>query len=75
MKDFVEAINKVSSQNILHTAVPKPKLDFVRELISIKIVQPKKVLSIFYVINMSKIINNKSYQLICLKLRVTSRKT
>ena len=54
MKDFAEAINKVSPQSILHTAVPKPKVDFVRELISTKIVQPKKVLSISDVINMSK---------------------
>ena len=43
MKDFAEGINKVSSQSILHTAVPKPKMDFVRELISTKTVQPKKV--------------------------------
>ena len=54
MKDFAEAINKVFLQSILHTAVPKPKVDFVRELISTKIVQPKKVLSISDVINMSK---------------------
>ena len=54
MKDFAEAISKVSPQSILHTAVPKPKVDFVRELISTKIVQPKKVLSISDVINMSK---------------------
>ena len=54
MKDFSEAVNKVSSQSILHTAVPKPKVDFVRELISTKIVQPKKVLTISDVINMSK---------------------
>ena len=50
MKDFAEAINKVSSQSILHTAVPKPKVDFVRELISTKIVQPKKVHSVSDVI-------------------------
>ena len=54
MQDFAEAINKVSPQSILHIAVPKPKVDFVRELISTKIVQPKKVLSISDVINMSK---------------------
>ena len=54
MKDFAEAINKVFPQSILHTVVPKPKVDFVRELISTKIVQPKKVLSISDVINMSK---------------------
>ena len=54
MKDFAEAVSKVSPQSILHTAVPKPKVDFFRELISIKIVQPKKVLSISDVINMSK---------------------
>ena len=42
IKDFAEAINKVSPQRILHTAVPKPKLGFVRELISTKIVQLKK---------------------------------
>ena len=35
-KDFAEAINKVSPQSILHTAVPKPMVDFVRELISTK---------------------------------------
>ena len=46
MKDLAGAINKVSPQSILHTAVPKPKVDFVRELISTKIIQLKKVLSI-----------------------------
>ena len=55
IKDFAKAINKVSPQNILHTAVPKPKVDFVKELISTKVVQPRKVLSISDVINMSKI--------------------
>ena len=54
MKDFAEAINKVSHQSILNTAVPKPNVDFVRELISTKIVQSKKVLSISNAINMSK---------------------
>ena len=56
MKDFAEANNKVSPQSILHTAVPKPKVDFVRErqIFSTKIVQPKKVLTISDVINMSK---------------------
>ena len=54
IKNFAEAINKVSPQSILHTAVPKPKVDFVRELISTKIVQHKKVLGISDVINMSK---------------------
>ena len=54
IKDFAKAINKVSPQSKLHTVVPKSKLDFVRELISIKIVQPKKVLSISDVIKMSK---------------------
>ena len=46
MKDFAEAINKVSPQSILHTAVLKPKVDFVREFVSTKINQLKKVLSI-----------------------------
>ena len=41
MTDFAEAINKVSPQSIVHTAVPKSKVDFVREHISTKIVQPK----------------------------------
>ena len=54
MKDLAGAINKVSPQSILHTAVPKPKTDIVRERISTKIVQPKKLLSISDVINMSK---------------------
>ena len=54
MKDFAEAINKVSPQSILHTAVLKPMVDFGREFISRKIVQPKKVLSISDVINMSE---------------------
>ena len=53
MKDFAKAINKVSPQSILHTAVRKAKVDFVRELISTKIIQPKKVLSISDVINIS----------------------
>ena len=39
---------------MLNTAGPKPKLDFVRELISTKIVEPKKVLSTSDVTNMSK---------------------
>ena len=46
MKEFAEAINKVSPQNISHTAVPKPKVDYVRETISAKIVQLKKEVSI-----------------------------
>ena len=54
MKEFVEAIDKVSRQIILNTAVPKPKTkDFVRELISTKIVEPKKVLSISNAFDMS----------------------
>ena len=39
---------------VLHTTVLKPNVDSVRELILTKIVQPKKVLSISDVINMSK---------------------
>ena len=39
---------------MLYTAVLKPKVDFVRELISTKIIQPKKVLSIYNVINKSE---------------------
>ena len=58
MKDFSEAVNKVSPQSIFYSAVPKQKGDFVREFISIKIVQPKKVLSISDVINMSKNISD-----------------
>ena len=54
MKDFAEAIIRVSPQSMLHTAVPKPKVNFVRELISTKIVHHKKVLSISDVVNMSK---------------------
>ena len=57
MKDFAEAISKVSPQSILHTAVPKPKVNFFRKFISTKIVHPKIVLSIPVVINTSK---NKS---------------
>ena len=58
MKDFSEAVNKVSPQSIFYSAVPKQKVDFVREFISIKIVPPKKVLSISDVINMSKNISD-----------------
>ena len=54
IKGFAEAISNVSPQSILHTVVPKPKVHFVRELISTKIVQPKKVHSISDVIDMSK---------------------
>ena len=54
IKNFAEAINKISPQSILHTAVPKPKADFVRKLISTKFVQPEKVLSISDIISMSK---------------------
>ena len=54
IKDFVDAINKISPQSTLHTAVPKPKVDFVRELISTKILQPERVLTISDVIVMSK---------------------
>ena len=46
MKDFIEAINKISPQSILHIAVPKPKADFVRELISTRIGQPKRSVKI-----------------------------
>ena len=45
MKDFAEAINKVSPQSILYTAGPKPNVDLVRKHISTKTVQRKKVLS------------------------------
>ena len=55
IKDFAKAINKVFPQNILHTAVPKPKVDFIKELISTKVVQPRKMLSISDVINTSKV--------------------
>ena len=54
MKNFAEAVNKFSPQIIIHTALPKPKVDFIRELISTKIVPPKKVMNISDVINMSK---------------------
>ena len=54
IKDSDEVIDKVSPQSILQTAVAKPKVDFVRELILTKIVQPKKAFSISDVINMSK---------------------
>ena len=54
IKDFAEALNKVSPQRILHTAVPKPKVDFVRELILTNIVQPENVFSISDIINMSE---------------------
>ena len=30
IKDFAEAIHKVSPKSILHAAVPKPKVDFLR---------------------------------------------
>ena len=55
MKDFAEAINKVSPQS-KYTTVAKPKVDFIRKLTSTKFVQPKKVLSI-------------SVSLICLKIQ------
>ena len=62
IKDFAEAINKIFPQSTLHTAVPKPKVDFFRELISTKIVQPKKCLACLML-------------LICQKIRLTSSKT
>ena len=54
IKDFSQPINKFFPQSMLHTSVPNPKVDFVRELISTKTVQPQKVLSISDAINMSK---------------------
>ena len=54
MKNFAEAVNKFSPQIIIHTGLPKPKVGSIRELISTKIVPPKKVMSISDVINMSK---------------------
>ena len=39
-----EAINNVSPQSILHTAVPKPKEVFVRELITTKLFNLKMCL-------------------------------
>ena len=51
-------MNKVSPQSILHTVEPKTKVHFVRKLISTKIVQPKKGLSISDVINLSKNISD-----------------
>ena len=61
MKDFAEVINKVSPQSILQTAVPKPKVDFVRELVSTKITQLKKVLSISDIIEFRLSPFKKSY--------------
>ena len=58
INDFAEAMNKVSPQSILHTVEPKTKVHFVRKLISTKIVQPKKGLSISDVINLSKNISD-----------------
>ena len=54
IKYFAQPINKVSPQSMLYTSVPKPKVDFVRELISTKIVQPQKVINISATINLSK---------------------
>ena len=54
IKDFAETIHKVSSESILHTAVPKQNVNFVKEFISTKTTEPKKVLSISDVINISK---------------------
>ena len=54
IKDFAEAINKLSPQSILHTAISQSKVDFVRKAILTKIVQRKNVLSMSVVINMSK---------------------
>ena len=54
MKNFAEVISKVSPENILYTVVPKAIVDFVRELISTRIFQLQKMLSIPDVINMSK---------------------
>ena len=67
MKNFAEAINKVSPQSI---AVPKPKLDFVREPISTKIFQPKKLLIISDVIDMSKNISDFKENLRWAKLKM-----
>ena len=67
MKNFAEAINKVSPQSI---AVPKPKLYFVREPISTKIVQPKKLLIISDVIDMSKNISDFKENLRWAKLKM-----
>ena len=50
---------KVSTKfSLLHTAIPKPKMDFFRELISTKIAKSKKVRRISDVINMSKDMSN-----------------
>ena len=54
IKYFAQPINKVSPQSMLYISVPKPKVDFVRELISTKIVQPQKVINISDTINLSK---------------------
>ena len=54
MKNFAEVISKVSPESILYTVVPKPIVDFVTELISTRIFQLQKMLSILDVINMSK---------------------
>ena len=54
IKDFAETIHKVSPESILHTAVPKQNVNFVKEFISTKTTEPKKVLSISDVINISK---------------------
>ena len=51
IKDFADAIKKCSPQSVSHTAVPKP--DFVRELISTKLIQTTDVLDVCNVIDMS----------------------
>ena len=56
IKDFAEAINKVSLK--VYYILRYPSQDFVRELISTNIVQPKKVLRISDVINMCKNISD-----------------
>lgn len=50
IKSFAEIINKVTLQFILHTAVSKPKVDFVSEFVPIKIPHLKMCLAMAYYI-------------------------
>jgi len=57
LTDFANALKDVAPKSILFTAVPKPKIDFVREIITKTVKQPENIKSINEILNMSNSID------------------
>lgn len=53
LTDIAKALKEVAPSSIIHTAVPKPKIDFTREIVNQKAIVPEDLCSIDDVILMS----------------------